>query len=356
MNPNFVSIVTTINSPTEQLKKLANLTTINNGVTIVIGDTKTVKDWQLAGTEYFSIDQQKRSKIFNEFAKLLPENHYCRKNLGYLYGMQKKPQWIYESDDDNLVLGNNLKVPSLIVNDSDLIIFNQDWVNIFDFIKISNSDNSSNIIWPRGFPLELIKKQVQKKADISGLPHRKILTPIANGIVNGDPDVDAIYRLTNPLPISFHNLDRDLIFFGKTWSPFNSQNTWWHESTYLLMYLPVTTTFRVTDILRSYVAQVIIDSLSMGIRFYGPSAFQERNFHKLIMDFEEEIPLYLNSIAMLETIKKSIRNADNIFEAFYAAYVSLQHNNFVKPSEMRVVESWIECNKSIMAESRESIL
>ena len=356
MNPNFVSIVTTINYPTEQLIKLANLTTINNGATIVIGDTKTAKDWQLAGAEYFSINQQNSSEPFNKFAKLLPENHYCRKNLGYLYGMQKKPQWIYESDDDNLVLDNSLKIPSLIANDSDLILFNQDWVNIFDFTQISNSNNSLNRIWPRGFPLELIKKQDQKIAYLSELPHKKILTPIANGIVNGDPDVDAIYRLTNPLPISFHNLDRDLILFGKTWSPFNSQNTWWHESTYLLMYLPVTTTFRVTDILRSYVAQVIIDSLSMGIRFYGPSAFQERNFHKLIMDFEEEIPLYLNSIAMLETIKKSIRNADDIFEAFYAAYLSLHHNNYVKFSEMRVVESWIECNKTIMAESREIML
>ena len=80
----------------------------------------------------------------------------------------------------------------------------------------------------------------------------------------------------------------------------------------------------------------------MGIRFFGPSAIQERNEHSLIGDFEQEIPLYLNSQKMMSEINSSIQSSDNITQAQFMAYERLEKLGFVESNELSLLNCWIE--------------
>ncbi|MBV5271274.1 MAG: DUF288 domain-containing protein, partial [Afipia sp.] len=71
-----------------------------------------------------------------------------------------------------------------------------------------------------------------------------------------NPDVDAIYRLTLPLPQSFRE-EQPVALGRNVWCPFNSQNTTWWKEAAPLLYLPSFCSFRMTDIWRSFVAQRI---------------------------------------------------------------------------------------------------
>ena len=91
---------------------------------------------------------------------------------------------------------------------------------------------------------------------------------------------------------------------GKAYSPSNSQNTIWFKEIFPLLYLPVSCSMRATDIIRGLVAMKILQNDNKKILFYGTSVFQKRNEHNLLKDFEDEIPVYLNSKIIVEILNK----------------------------------------------------
>lgn len=346
MKHNFVSVTTTIFSPTAQLKHLEYLTSKSDGKTVVVGDEKTPQAWFHPRVEFYSLENQLTNNQFKAFSQILPTNHYCRKNLGYLYAMQETPDWIFETDDDNLITGDSLTPPKNSTSGLEIIISSNGWTNIFDELEQIDKGLPREKIWPRGFPLELVNDLRLMSLSSKSNSQNTIKTPVANGIVNGDPDVDAIFRLTRRLPLSFKAIDRDFVLTDKSWSPFNSQNTWWNQSAFSLMYLPISTSFRVTDILRSYVAQAILYKFSMGVRFYGPSAIQERNQHSLVSDFEQEIPLYTHSMEMIQEIDIAIQQGKNFDDSLRLAYLRLYELGHVKEIELESLNFWLAACKT----------
>lgn len=350
MKSNFVSVATTIYSPTAQVKHLAQLTLQAEGKTLVVGDAKTPKAWSYPGIEFYSLENQLTKNQFRDFSNILPTNHYCRKNLGYLYAMLEAPDWIYETDDDNLLITDSLTPPSQTTTGLEVIISSNGWTNIFDGLEQIHSGYPREKIWPRGYPLELVNNtDFLFFHSLNSESQEVITTPVANGIVNGDPDVDAIFRLTRKLPLSFKAIDRDFVLSSQSWSPFNSQNTWWSKSAFSLMYLPITTSFRVTDILRSYIAQAILYKFQMGVRFYGPSAIQERNQHSLMSDFEQEIPLYINSSQMMLEINNAVQLAKGFHEALSLTYFRLFELGHVQKIELEALNLWLAACQSLQS-------
>ena len=77
-------IITTINKPTETILKHIRNTEYD---VIIVGDNKTPDDYKNLNCIYLDIPSKK--KLFPELSDLLPYNHYCRNNLGYLYAIKK---------------------------------------------------------------------------------------------------------------------------------------------------------------------------------------------------------------------------------------------------------------------------
>ncbi len=76
------------------------------------------------------------------------------------------------------------------------------------------------------------------------------------GLADVDPDVDAIYRLTQQLGVSFAADTASVALPEGVMCPWNSQNTLFERDALWGLLIPVTTTFRVCDIWRSYWVQV----------------------------------------------------------------------------------------------------
>ena len=107
--------------------------------------------------------------------------------VGYLYAIDHGAKYIYETDDDNSALDGLLgfryeQFRGLEMNCEPKSMF----VNPYAYFGQPS-------VWPRGYPLEMISE----RSVTFNCSQFKITTDmplIQQGLVNGDPDVDAIYR------------------------------------------------------------------------------------------------------------------------------------------------------------------
>lgn len=317
-------VVTTIQSPTKAITNVAELL----GKTfdfVIIGDRKSPADFFVKDTSYYSIEKQ--SKMDYAIMKMLPDNHYARKNLGYLVAIENGAEAILETDDDNSPLqdfGRNL---SLEVQGE--LVTASGWFNVY-------RNFTDEVIWPRGFPLEQINHEIKaKRADVV----RKC--PIQQYLADGNPDVDAVYRLTHPFKKIRFGQRRPVILDHKTLCPYNSQNTATFLEAFPLLYLPSFVSFRMTDIWRSLVGQIILWSKGWHVSFHSPTVEQDRNEHNLIKDFELEIPGYLNNQRIVD-ILSAISLSGSMGNRLFQAYDSLRQEGLVPEKEMPLVESWLK--------------
>ena len=295
---------------------------------IVIGDTKSPSEFKMDGCDYWSIDRQLTLPF--ELAKITPTRHYSRKNLGYLLAIKNGAEELVETDDDNIPRAEFWTEKSREVKS--YAFENAGWVNVYHYF-------TKNMIWPRGFPLEELQN---KQIDLSTLKNIPVNCPIQQGLADENPDVDAVYRLTYPLPMNFEIKER--LALGKNaWSPFNSQNTHWFKEAFALMYLPSYCSFRMTDIWRSYVAQRISWECGWSILYHEPTVWQERNAHNLMKDFEDEIPGYSNNLNICKELQAlNLKpGKDNISENLITCYQKLIDINVIGKEEMTLLKAWI---------------
>ncbi len=322
------SILTTIQTPTPSILVLVSFGRQFDMPVLAIGDRKSpVCEWP-AGSEFLSLGRQEALNF--KITGLLPVDHYSRKNIGYLEAMVRGATLLFDTDDDNAPLPHWRPRG---VRSECRRIHNSGWVNIYRYF-------SSVLIWPRGFPLESLQEGQSANADTA--PVGVVKCPIQQGLVNGSPDVDAVWRLVFDQEFRFDEASSVWLAPG-SWCPFNSQSTWWFPKSFPLMYLPSFVSFRVTDIWRSFVAQRCLWELGYGVAFHGPESRQDRNPHNLLRDFEEEIPAYLNNnriISVLERLQLS-SGADRIGDNLHRCYAALVSAGLMPAEEMPVVEAWL---------------
>jgi hypothetical protein len=321
-----VVVLTSIHPPTAAVRLFAGL---KNWHVLVIGDLKTPQDWHSPGVQFVSVAQQKSLPF--KVVRALPWNHYSRKMIGYLIAARDGAVLLAESDDDNFPK-DNWTFPEL--NGSyEHIQGSSDIVNIYSLF-------SRQPIWPRGFPLTRITAP-ESVIDPAALTTQPAHIGIWQGLVDDDPDVDAIYRLTSNRPCRFVR-QAPVVLPRGTFSPFNSQNTAFRRELLALMYLPALVNFRVTDILRSYVAQPILWATGYRLGFLGPTVRQERNAHDLQMDFASEVPLYQDVERILALVQDNIRPEISISDNLFNVYRHLASEAIVEEEELNILSAWLE--------------
>lgn len=289
-------VITTINNPDLRLLEYKAL----GYEPLVVGDEKTNDTaWEKFSKknkfEYLSLEDQYR--LFPKLSDIIPRNTYARKNLGYLRALQRGAKVIWETDDDTFprsdvgdilkFLGDSKEVWEI---DSDSV-----WNPYLEF-------TSGKYIWPRGFPIQNICKTPHyEKKKLSIIPDVHVLQTL----VNREPDVDAIYRLTVSDKIMHFDSSKDLFALSKgTFSPANTQSTLWLKNDLIeYTYFPSTVSNRFADILKMYVAQTNCD-----FAFAGFLTEQFRNAHNYLDDFKQEVEMYLavdDLIALLKTHRQA---------------------------------------------------
>jgi len=326
-------VITSILNEKNAIKMYANKISNSEISLYVIGDKKCPVNFSLKNCKYYSLEQQK--KLPYKFVSKCPVNNYARKNIGYLEAIKSGHDVIVETDDDNFPLRNFWDERNIIQRVK--YIEDGGWVNVYEYF-------SDEKIWPRGFPLEHLDKEMPL---ISKKKSEKYC-PIQQGLVDIDPDVDAVYRMIHAQDIKFAK-NKKIALGHNAWCPFNSQNTTWFKKAFPLMYLPSYCSIRLTDIWRSFIAQRVAWACGWNILFHSPNVYQNRNKHNLLNDFEDEIPGYLynnkicNSLNELD-LKEGV---ENLYENLFRCYRLMIKNKWIGQKELKLLEFWINDFDSI---------
>ncbi|MEW6055144.1 MAG: STELLO glycosyltransferase family protein [Bdellovibrionota bacterium] len=328
MKEKLAVVVTSISKPNDVLEALADGCRKRGHQFIVVGDRASPPDFQLAGCEFYGLDEQRETGF--KFAQLCPEKHYARKNIGYLLAIRDGATILAETDDDNIPYEEFWAERKRAQRAQ--VIQKSGWVNVYRYFSDKN-------IWPRGLPLDQVLADLPA---FEALKPEEKTCPIQQGLADDNPDVDAIYRLVMPLP-QFFRKDRSVILAEGAWCPFNSQNTTWWPEAFALLYLPAYCSFRMTDIWRSFVAQRVAWEYKWPILFHAPTVWQKRNDHNLMRDFKDEVPGYLNNSALCEALMglKLSNEQSRIGENLRLCYEKLVSLGLVDGKELELVDAWL---------------
>ena len=324
------SVVTTIYPPTASVRALCRTLRPLHATVLIVGDRKGPREYPLAGTELLTLERQLALPL--RLPRLLPLNHYVRKNIGYLTLISRGAECIYEADDDNCPTDKWLPRSRMVKARA---ISHPKWFNVFRHF-------SDERIWPRGFPLTEVAASNRGTTRIRA-PWATVDSPIQQGLVDLHPDVDAIWRLVMEKPFHFHDADSVALMPG-VWCPFNSQTTWWFPAAYPLLYLPSHCTFRMTDIWRSFVAQRCLWAVDGVVTFHAAEVIQRRNLHNLLQDFEDEVPGYLANERVCRALEdlKLERGSEATRENMIRCYEVLVARGVFPKKELPLVRAWLK--------------
>jgi hypothetical protein len=167
---------------------------------------------------------------------------------------------------------------------------------------------------------------------------------VFQAVADGDPDVDAVYRLTAPdtSDIRFDTAPPLILPHG-SWTPFNSQATTWPIELLPLMYLPATCSFRMTDIWRSYIAQRLFPGLGARLVITSATVFQDRNEHDLMRDFRDEIEGYTGYERFVDVLEATPigGTATSVLADLRTLYTALIEAQFFSSDELPILDAWI---------------
>ena len=320
-------IITTINKPTEAIIKHINNPEYE---VIIVGDNKTPDDYKNLNCIYLDIASQ--DKLFPELSNLIPYNHYCRKNLGYLYAVKKGYKIIYETDDDNIPYDN---FDNVLQYDNLQMITEQNnvWINIFKYFT-----NNAHI-WPRGYPLSLLKTTPNYL-----IQDTNVFPSIINGLVENDPDVDALFRIISNHENSIKwEPNKKVLIDNTNVCVFNTQNTFWvNPELFICLLIPSSVSFRYCDILRGIINNIVLNKTSNYMMYSSPNVVQNRNEHNLINDFKSEYEMYIHNEEILNFIGTNLENKTNVKELLLLIYNNLFVNNVIKESDIVLLNKWVE--------------
>lgn len=312
-------IITTINEKTKAIEEFANR---DDWTILLVGDKKSKAIENKKNLIFLSVEDQKA--LGYKFVDCCPYNHYARKNIGYLYAIKNGADIIADTDDDNRPY-KTWSAPSFKA--SNVIKSDERYFNIYSYF-------TDKKIWPRGYPLDEINKTTTYE-----IKDKCVGIGVWQGLADFDPDVDAIYRLIFNDRIKFN--DKDSIALDKhLYAPFNSQNTFWKPQTFPYMYLPTTTSFRFTDILRGYIAQRLLWEHDLYLGFADATVYQERNLHDLMRDFSDEIECYLNIKGIVNILESLNFKTDPCYN-LKLVYKELAKKNYINDSELQSLDAWL---------------
>jgi len=337
-------VVTTIMPPSQDVLDHCRRGLHDGTEIVVVADRKTpVREYESLTSEFsnlhvLSIDRQ--HDLFPQLSAAIPFNHYARKNLGYAFAITRGFPAIFDTDDDNRTTTEWQQVEPGVTR---LRVRQRDTSSGLAFYNVYGLYTKTHL-WPRGYPLECVRDSGNNCEVVEDdAPDGDVA--LWQGLVDGDPDVDAIARLTSPAAacdVRFDPSPRRVVLESGVLCPLNSQNVWWvSPSVFALMYLPATANFRVCDILRGYVAQQCLWQRGARAGFTQPTALQVRNVHDLLADFASELPLYLHASRMNLILRETSRHFTGTAEDLLLAYHALAVKEFVQPREVQILEAWL---------------
>jgi len=322
-------VVTTIGVPKDLLYGYArhfNTCGHDNVTILIIGDLHTpeaenrelVNKLKREGvkTEYWDVSAQEEwLKRFPALKEFIPYNSDSRRNIGYLIAAERGAEVIITIDDDNYVKPDSDFIASHSIVGTKQVVktvrSDNGWFNICCLLEVTPPVT----IYPRGFPYS---KRTESAVHWIGDTERRVVLNL--GLWTGDPDVDAVTRLTLPVKSIGLKMDRVMLAQG-TFSPINTQNTAFHRDILpCAYYIPMGASIqgamldRYGDIWFGLFAKKVIDHMNDGVTVGVPATIHRRNPHNLLRDLQNELWGMIATEYLVEALE-----AINLTATTYAA-------------------------------------
>lgn len=207
--------------------------------------------------------------------------------------------------------------------------------NPYIFMGASHHDS-----WPRGFPIDELPNNFVKglldTTEVGDLSYSSI--GVIQSLCNGDPDTDAVFRMTRPGSTNF-TFERSakslsLLIPSNAYSPYNAQATTHLYNAFWGLYLPITVPGRVTDIWRSYITQRIMKDVGLHVMYTPPIVRHERSAHDYLSDFVAESDLY-------DKTTKLSSDASELPERIFELWVGLYEHDYLGLHDVEAAREWL---------------
>ncbi len=371
------------------------------------------------------VDVQEQHLLPYSLSALTPYGSFSRKNLGFLLAFHSHAQVIFDVDDDNIYLPNtaatgnedlpidlqplqypasqslDLQVKGKVLLDTKTVRASPPTkgelepvnVTVFNPYPLYGAEDA----WPRGFPLNWVRPSLKVDGFYDGhclTTTRSCSAVVQQWLANQDPDVDAIFRLTNERGMPFYFLAPhrqmtvpahavsapSVALPAHTYTPFNAQATIITPGAFFAMLLPFTVHGRVSDIWRSYIMETLLTYYTLDytgptpvktikgggkegaaasdpcVVFTPPRIYHDRNAHNYQLDFNSELPLYTTAESLVSWLTVRQRegqkdllggggkagDGDRVMgDVMWKLYVDLYEAQVVEESELAYVQAWL---------------
>ena len=273
-------VTTTINSPTIATHKFIEIAKRDGWKFVVVGDTKTPHE-EYEKLDCIYLDPDKQAEMYPELSEIIGWKTIQRRNIGFVYAYNHGAEVVATVDDDNIPY-DNWGTDLYIGKEVEVDYYTNKELLVFDPLSVTNQSN----LWHRGFPIDLLpyKNLIEYKG-------KKKITPLIQAdLWDGDPDIDAMCRLSFKPIVKF---DTTAPFAAAEISPFNSQNTFIHRDA-LKHYAVWPYVGRMDDIWGGYYTQKMIGNDKL--IYNRASVYQDRNVQDLITNLEKEIIGYRHTL------------------------------------------------------------
>jgi hypothetical protein len=329
-------ITTTIRIPRvlEQYRRLDK-----EAMFFVVGDQRTPHGEArsfvegLGNAVYYSDTQQE--KLGYCCSEIIGWNKIMRRNIALLEAIKWGADIIISIDDDNIPLSQDYftRFEHVLLSPYDGILArsSSNWFNIGDFL--------SPQIYHRGFPYEY--RNFDLGVELTPVCEAKV--GVAAGLWFGDPDVDAMERITRKRAVRQMSelLKTGVVVDHSCFTPFNSQNTAYVADLAPLMMVWIGVG-RYDDIWAAYVAQRIMQETAYHVYFGTPFVWQQRNPHNLWQNLKDEIYGMENTSRFCEDLRAADLGDGIITAKLHRLYEHLRRANYLPSLVHELGKAWLD--------------
>jgi hypothetical protein len=305
----------------------------------IAGDRKTPHDEvrrfvsSLGNAIYYSdTDQEKLGYACSE---IIGWNKIMRRNIALLEAMKYGADIIVTIDDDNIPLDHDYfeVFKSVLTSPHSGLIGSSEtrWFNVGEFL--------SPPVYHRGFPYDY--RHIDLKVRLTSVCNAKV--GVAAGLWLGDPDIDAMERITNrPTVYQVSEVLRSgLVVDNRCFTPFNSQNTAYVAELAPLMMVLVGVG-RYDDIWASYIAERVMMDTDYHVHYGRPFVWQERNPQSQWRNLKDEVFGMEFTTRFCQDLVDANLGEGNVLEKLRRLYEHLRSVEYLPPVVYELGRAWCD--------------
>ncbi len=294
----------------------------------------------LGNAAYYSDADQE--KLGYKCSEIIGWNKIMRRNIALLEALRWRAEIIVSVDDDNIPLDSSYfeEFKNILSTPYSGVMASSDhgWINVGEFLVPR--------VYHRGFPYEF--RNVDLKMSLR--PVSGVRVGVAAGLWLGDPDIDAMERITlRPTVYQISKvLESGLVVDDACLSPFNSQNTAYIAELAPLMMVLVGVG-RYDDIWASYIAQRVMVEMDYHVHFGAPFVWQQRNPQSLWKNLKDELFGMEFSARFCADLRPAKLDAGSVLVKLRRLYEHMRGLGYLPPEVYELGKAWSDDVEKIIS-------